>query len=258
MAAGMIESRDRDGVRRITVTRPERRNALTVDGLEALERAITSAPVGGVSTGSEGKKSDETDAVSVLYLEGAGEAFCAGADLDVVADLDRSSAEEFSRLGQRVGRALEASPAITIAGIDGAARGGGLELALACDLRVATPDATFGEPGVTFGLFGAWGGTHRLPAIVGLGNALDLAMTGRVLSAEQAVRMGLISQIRERPRTVAETVADHPPETCAVLKRRLRDTADQESQERAEAEAFGALLESNLEAIRDLRDGESG
>ncbi|WP_254766527.1 enoyl-CoA hydratase/isomerase family protein [Salinilacihabitans rarus] len=232
----MIEQ-DVDGrVRTITLDRPAARNALTVAGLEALEAAVVDA--------------DEP----VLYLEGAGPAFCAGADLDAVADLDADGAAAFARLGQRVARAIESASSVVVAGIDGPARGGGLELALACDVRVATPDATFGEPGVTFGLFGAWGGTVRLPRVVGESVAFDLACSGRTLDAEAALRTGLLSRIVDEPRTVAAEIAANPPDALAVLKRRLRDDADRETRERREAEAFADLVAAHADDVAALRE----
>ena len=213
------------GVRRITLDRPERRNALTPDGLDALRRAV-----------------EECDA-PVISIRGAGSAFCAGADLDVVGDLDGEGAAEFARLGQRTARAIAEADAVVLAGVDGPARGGGLELALACDLRVATPGATFGEPGVTFGLFGAWGGTVRLPRVLGEGEAMDLALSGRVVGAEEALRMGLVSRIVEDPGSVAEEIGGNDATALAATKRRLRDVRSAEEQEESEAETFAALIE---------------
>ena len=220
-------------VRTVALDRPDARNALTVAGLETLEYAIDDA--------------DET----VIYLTGNGPAFCAGADLSAVGDLngDRERAVEFARLGQRVARAIEESSAVVVAGIDGPARGGGLELALACDVRVGTPDSTYGEPGVTFGLFGAWGGTARLPRVVGEGDALEFALSGRSVDAEEALRMGLISRIEDKPRTVAETIADNADDALAALKRRIRDDSERATQERREAEAFGELVENHADDI---------
>lgn len=114
---------------------------------------------------------------------------------------------------------------------------------MACDLRVATPEATFGEPGVTFGLFGAWGGTVRLPRVLGLGEAMDLALSGRVVDAEAALRMGLVSRVVEDPGSVAEEIATNDPTALAATKRRLRDDRSTEKQEESEAETFAALIE---------------
>ncbi|WP_255192461.1 enoyl-CoA hydratase/isomerase family protein [Natronobeatus ordinarius] len=227
----MIQT-DADGrIRRITIDRPDARNALTWEGLDALEEAVESATE------------------PVVTLEGAGPAFCAGADLDVVADLDRDEAEAFARRGQQVARAIEESPSVVVAVIDGAARGGGLELALACDVRVATPAATFGEPGVTFGLFGAWGGTARLPRVLGEGDALEFALSGRVVGAEEALRMGLVSRIEDEPQSVAAAIAENAADALTVLKRRIRDDGERTIQERREARAFGDLVAAHADDL---------
>ncbi|ELZ11861.1 enoyl-CoA hydratase [Natrinema thermotolerans DSM 11552] len=228
---------DADGrIRTVTIDRPEARNALTVDVLEALEAAVADA--------------DEP----VIYLRGRGPAFSAGADLNEVAALDgdRDRAAEFARLGQRVARTIEDSPAVVVAGIDGPARGGGLELALACDVRVGTPESTYGEPGVSFGLFGAWGGTVRLPRVLGEGDALEFALSGRSIDAEAALRMGLISRIEDEPRAVAAEIADNATDALAVLKRRLRDDGERATQERREAAAFADLVAAHADDVDAL------
>lgn len=230
----MITYEDEGDVRRVTIARPERRNAFTPDGLEALQRAIVEA------------------GTPVVYLHGAGEAFSAGADLDVVADLDDPVG--FARLGQRVARAIAGADPVVVAGVGGAARGGGVELALACDVRVATPAATFAETGVTFGLFGAWGGTVRLPEVVGQGAAMDLALSGRVVDAAEARRMGLVSRVVEDPRAVADEVADNAAEALRRVKQLLRADGDLAEREHAEAEAFANLYERYGADIRASRE----
>ncbi|RRJ33140.1 enoyl-CoA hydratase/isomerase family protein [Halocatena pleomorpha] len=237
----MIRTTDDGAVRTITIDRPERRNALTPAALKALETAVTDV------------------AARVIELRGAGSAFCAGADLDVVADLAADAAAgttdqaaAFARLGQRVARAIETSDAVVVAGIDGPARGGGLEIALACDLRIATPAASFAEPGVTFGLFGAWGGTHRLTATVGRSHARDIALSGRVVDAEQALDMGLVSRVVDTPRSVAEEIADCERETLTRLKSLMNtaETADRTIQEEREANVFAALVDANADTLQ--------
>jgi enoyl-CoA hydratase/carnithine racemase len=220
----MIQTSVDGNLRVVTLDRPERRNAITRDGLADLEATLEAA--------SE----------PVVFLRGAGSAFCAGADLSAVESLDRESALAFAREGQRVARALESYDGAVVAGIDGPARGGGVELALACDLRVATPEATVAENGVALGIFGAWGGTARLPAVVGQGEALDIALSGRVLDAEEARRVGLVSRIVEDPRAVAERIAGHDSTALRVIKRRIRDDGPQREQEEREIEAFADLL----------------
>lgn len=222
----MIESRVAEGVRTIAIDRPERRNALTRAGLDELEAAIDRAEE------------------PVLYLTGTGSAFCAGADLAVVDSLDTDDAKAFAAQGQRVASALESYGGAVVAGIDGPARGGGVELALACDLRIATPEATFAESGVSLGLFGAWGGTARLPRIVGEGTALDIGLSGRVLDAPEAKAVGLCSRIVENPYGVALELAENDPATMRTIKRRIRDRTEVGTQERRERAAFAELIQS--------------
>lgn len=266
----MIRIRDGDGVRRVTLDRPERRNALTPAALDDLAAAVAEPPT------------------PVVAIRGGGSAFCAGADLEAVAavaretsaaaessvpdsgpdpdfdlaadavdaddgDAPESPAAAFARRGQRTAAAIESSPAVVVAGVDGAARGGGLELAAACDLRVATPDATFGEPGVTFGLFGAWGGTHRLRRVVGEGVAADLALSGRVIDAEAALRAGLVSRITDDPDAVAREVADNDRAALERLKPLMRSRAPAEEQERDERAAFAALVAEHAESLADRK-----
>jgi len=221
----MITTAAADAVRVVTLDRPARRNALTTDALDALATAVDDA--------------DEP----VVYLRGAGDAFCAGADLDTVADLDGETAPEFARAGQRAARTVETADSVVVAGVDGPARGGGVELALACDLRVATDRATFAESGVTLGLFGAWGGTVRLPRVVGEADAMDLALSGRVVDADEALRMGLVSRVVDDPRAVADELAANDHEALRVLKERMRDDAPAAKREEREAAAFGHLVE---------------
>ena len=231
----MVRIEDAGEVRVVTLDRPERRNALTPEALDDLEAAVVDCTA------------------PVVYLRGAGEAFCAGADLSVVADVaDSGDVEPFVRRGQRVADAIESAPAVVVAGVDGPARGGGVELALACDVRLATPGATFGEPGVTFGLFGAWGGTVRLPEVVGLGDALDLSLSGRVVDAEEALRIGLVSRVVEEPRSVAESLAENDHQAMALLKERLRDRGSKADREDAEVAAFEALVEAHADDLAGL------
>ena len=252
----MIRTRTDDRVWVVTLDRPARRNALRPEDLVALRRAVTDA------------------ATPVTYLHGADDAFCAGADLDAVASLDASddldvsdgvsdddtsdeddatTASSFARLGQRTAAAIADADTVVVCGIDGAARGGGVELALAADVRVATPAATFAEPGVEFGLFGAWGGTVRLPRVMREGDALDFALSGRVLDADAALRTGLVSRVVDDPRAVADAIAAGKVDALSAIKRRVRDRRDDATQEAAEAEAFAALVRSHGDEIAAAR-----
>jgi enoyl-CoA hydratase/carnithine racemase len=234
----MLRVTDEPGVRVVTLDRPDARNALTPAGLDALAAAVTEAPR------------------PVVLLRGAGAAFCAGADLGTVAEAaaDEPAARAFVERGQRTMRAVERADAAVVAGVDGAARGGGVELALACDLRVATPAATFGEPGVTFGLFGAWGGTVRLPEAVGASHAADLSLSGRVVDAEEALAMGLVSRVVDDPRTVADELAGNDADALAALVALGRHRGSRAARERAEREAFVDLLTERAGDLADHRE----
>ena len=233
----MIDVDDQGEIRVITLDRPDRRNAITPSGLEALEAAVADPPG------------------SVVYLRGAGEAFCAGADLaSVAAVAEGGDVEAFVRRGQRTADAIEDSSSVVIAGIDGPARGGGVELAAACDMRIASPRATFAEPGVTFGLFGAWGGTVRLPELVGMGDALDVSLSGRVIDSEEALRIGLVSRVVEEPRTVAEAIAENDSSALRQVKGCLRHRGSKAEREDAEVAAFEALIEEHGDRLQELGD----
>ncbi|WP_434521560.1 enoyl-CoA hydratase/isomerase family protein [Halorubrum sp. AS12] len=234
----MIRTQTDGDVRVVTLDRPEARNALRPADLTALREAF--------------EEPEGDDRRPVTYLRGAGDAFCAGADLDAVAALD--DPEAFARRGQRAAAAIEESPSVVVCGVDGAARGGGVELALAADVRVATPRATLGEPGVSLGLFGAWGGTVRLPRIMGEGDALDFALSGRVLDAEAALRTGLVSRVVDDLRAVADEIAAGESDALAAIKRRIRDRRDEETQENAEATAFADLHDAHAAEIARRRE----
>jgi enoyl-CoA hydratase/carnithine racemase len=220
----VIQTAVSEDVAVVTLDRPERRNALTREGLDELRAAIEDATA------------------PVLFLHGAGEAFCAGADLDVVDGLDEEAASTFAAQGQNVTRALADYDGATVAGVDGAARGGGVELALACDVRVCTPDATLAESGVALGLFGAWGGTARLPQVVGRGVAMDVALSGRVLDSQEARAVGLVSRIVDHPRTVAEEIAANDADAVRGVAELLRQSGDSGSQEARERAVFADLV----------------
>ncbi|QLG27973.1 enoyl-CoA hydratase/isomerase family protein [Halorarum halophilum] len=227
----MIRSERADGgaYRAVTIDRPAARNALRPADLDALEAAVAEATE------------------PVVLLRGAGDAFCAGADLDVVTDLSDPAA--FAGHGQRVARSIEDAEAVVVAGIDGAARGGGVELALACDVRVATPDATFAETGVRFGLFGAWGGTARLRRVMREGDALDFALSARTVDAEEARRLGLVSRVVPDPAAVAAELAGNEPDALAAVKGLIRDDAPVDERERTEREAFARLHDAHAADI---------
>ncbi|SEW21785.1 enoyl-CoA hydratase/isomerase family protein [Halobacterium jilantaiense] len=221
----MLSVTDGDHLREILLDRPAKRNALTRDGLDRLRECVESA------------------AQPVVYVHGAGDAFSAGADLDTVQRLDGESGQAFARRGQRTMNAIADADSVVVAGVDGPARGGGVELALACDVRVCTPRASFAETGVTLGLFGAWGGTRRLRQAVGSTHAADLSLSGRAVDADEAREMGLVSRVVDDPRRVAEEIAANDPDALRELTPLLRVDGDRETTDDREAAAFGRLLD---------------
>lgn len=173
-----------DGVAVVTIDRPEALNALNGELMFELATALDLL---------EGDLE-----VRALVLTGAGRAFVAGADVANLAQLDDAfSGREAALAGQDLMNSLAALPFPTIAAINGFALGGGLELALACDLRVAAPTAKLGLPEVGLGLIPGYGGTQRLPRLVGAGRALDLILTGRHVGADEALAMGLVNRVAD-------------------------------------------------------------
>lgn len=183
-----------DGVAIVTVNRPDALNALNDELLLELSFAFELA---------------EADlAVRALVLTGEGRAFVAGADIGNLNALsDAFGGREAALAGQDVMNSLAALPIPTVAAVNGFALGGGLELALACDLRVASPKAKLGLPEVGLGLIPGYGGTQRLPRLVGMGRALELIYTGRHVGAEEALAFGLVNRVAEDALAAAKELA---------------------------------------------------
>ena len=161
----------------LTINRPGALNALDLAVLDALGDAITQA---------------QRDGVRHLIVTGAGKAFVAGADIKAMVDLDRAGATEFARRGQRIIHMLTSYRGVTIAAVNGYALGGGMELAMACDLILADERAKFGQPEVKLGVIPGFGGTQRLSRLVGAMRARELIFSSRTIGAEEAVRIGLV------------------------------------------------------------------
>jgi enoyl-CoA hydratase len=170
-----------DRIATITVSRPDKLNALNRETLvalgEAIDRARASADVGGV------------------IVTGAGRAFVAGADISQFPTLTERQAREFALHGQTVFRRFETSSKPVIAAINGFALGGGCELALACHVRIASDAAKLGQPEVKLGIIPGYGGTQRLPRVVGRGMAFQLILTGETIDAKEALRIGLVNAV---------------------------------------------------------------
>jgi len=173
-----------EGIALVTIRRPEKLNALNAQTVEELGQAIGQV--------------EADPRVKALTLTGAGDkAFVAGADIEELAALDPMAARETSLRGQRVFRRLETMPKPSVAAINGYALGGGLELAMSCTLRVASSNAKLGQPEVKLGIIPGYGGTQRLPRLVGRGRALELLLTGDMIDAAEAHRIGLVNHVVE-------------------------------------------------------------
>jgi len=239
-----IKVEERGAVTLVTLDRHARRNALTRAMLERLTELFSSF----------GARAD----LRAVVLTGAGEAFCAGTDINDLVALDEAGALETARRGQRACEAIELCGVPVIAALNGAAAGGGCELALACHLRVAARGATFSLPEVRLGALPAYGGTQRLARSVGRGRALAAMLAGDTLTAEEALRLGLVNRVVEPDQLLAEAqslaalVAGHAPLAVRACLNAVTRGARLPLEEGLELEAE---LFSRLFSTEDVREG---
>ena len=171
-----------NGIGIVTVNRPESLNAMNKDVVIEFISKI------------EGLLSEED--IRVIIITGSGEkAFIAGADIKLMQKMNKSEAYEFANLGHKLANTIENSDKPVIAAVNGFALGGGSEIALACHIRVASDNAVFAQPEVKIGLLPGWGGTQRLPRIIGKGLANELIITGRNVDAQEALEIGLVNRV---------------------------------------------------------------
>lgn len=188
-----VEHRD-GGIALVTINRPDKMNALNANVMRELGAVVGTL---------------ESDAaVRAVILTGAGEkAFVAGADIAELAKATPVSAREIGRSGQKVLDRIEAFPKPFAAAINGFALGGGCELAMACHVRIASENAKLGTPEVKLGLMCGYGGTQRLPRLVGRGRALEILLTGDMIDAQEAYRIGLVNRVVPKDQLLPETEA---------------------------------------------------
>ena len=225
------------------MNRPEALNALNEQVLRDLDAALDQAAA--------------QDDILVLVLTGAGRSFVAGADIAQMKDLSPMEAKRFGLFGNGVFLKLENFPKPVIAAVNGFALGGGCELAMSCDIRVASEKAKFGQPEVGLGITPGFGGTQRLARIVGTSNAMELILTAKTISAAQAQEMGLVShvyppeELMDKALELAQAIAANAQvavrESKAAIRRGLQ--TDMATGAAFEAEAFALCF-----ATEDQKD----
>jgi enoyl-CoA hydratase/carnithine racemase len=238
----------KDGVATLTLNRPERLNALGDTLREDLLDAVTRA-------------SADAD-VRVMILTGAGKGFCAGGDVKAMNEAkegrrERPLLEKIAPGRDRTLLAMRAAPQPIIAAVNGAAAGAGMNLALACDLRVASTAAKFSQAFVKRGLHPDWGGTYFLPRIVGMARACELIFTGEVVDAAEALRLGLVSRVVEpeallpTAQELARRIAAGPPVAIRLAKGSLYGNADTDLRAALERETFAQNICFETEDARE-------
>lgn len=176
----------------VLINRPQAMNALNTRFFQEMDAMI--------------KQVSAMPEIRVMIITGEGNAFVAGADISEMVDMTPEQGIAFSKTGQNTFRGLEKMEIPVIAAINGFALGGGLELAMGCDFRIASNKAKFGQPEVNLGMIPGYGGTQRLSRLTGLGDALFLLMSGEMIVAEEALRIGLVQKVVEPEQLMEETV----------------------------------------------------
>jgi enoyl-CoA hydratase len=229
----------------VTMNRPEALNAFNPEQMRAVIEAFN------------GLRDD--DRVRVAVLTGAGErSFAAGADIKKMANMTSDEGFAFGRLGHELANAVERFPRPVIAAVNGYALGGGCEIALASDIRLASENAVFAQPEVTLGIPPGWGGSQRLTRLIGPGLAAEMIYTGRRVKADEALKLGLVNAVYPLPellpaaRALADAIAKNSPRAMTQSKQLIRLALNGSIDDglAAEANAFGEAFETE-----DQREG---
>ena len=241
MAFVTLEQKGSVGV--ITMNRPEALNALNDQVLRDLDAVLDQV--------------EENEEILVAVITGAGRSFVAGADIGQMSTLTAAEGKKFGALGNRVFLKLENLSKPTIAAVNGFALGGGCELSMACDIRVASEKAKFGQPEVGLGITPGFGGTQRLPRIVGTANAMELILTAQTINAARALEIGLVShvyapeELMDKAMELANAIAANAQvavrQSKAAIRRGLQ--TDMTTGAAYESEAFGLCF-----ATEDQKD----
>ncbi len=240
-----------DNIAIITMNRPQALNAFNSEQLDSLKATLDEV--------------SSNRGVRAVILTGAGErAFAAGADIKEMVELSPAEGLAFGRKGHAITGALELLPQPVIAAVNGYAFGGGCEIAIACDIRIASENARFAQPEVGLGIPPGWGGSQRLPRLIGAGFAAEMIFTGRQVHAEEALRIGLVNAVHPladlmpAARAMAEQIARNSPLAVRAAKRlsALAFTGNPGGGLAAEVAAFGAAFATvdQREGMRAFRD----
>ncbi|HOV79033.1 MAG TPA: enoyl-CoA hydratase-related protein [Bacillota bacterium] len=224
MSESFVDLKVEEGIATVTINRPKSLNALSVEVLEQLGRVI--------------KDLEKDDKVRAVIITGSGsKAFVAGADIAAMVSMTAQEARDYSIFAHKIFESIEQLPKPVIAAVNGYALGGGNELAMACDIRVASSTANFGQPEITLGIIPGFGGTQRLSRLVGKGKALELILTGKMIDAKTAESIGLVNVVvppetlLETAKAIAEKIIAFSPLATAFAKeavnRGLEMTLDQ-------------------------------
>ena len=234
-----------EGLATVTVNRPKALNALNRETLQELQQAFDVL--------------EQDAAVKVIILTGAGEkAFVAGADIAQMQEMNALEGRAFALLGQRVMTTIETSSKPVIAAVNGFALGGGCELAMACDIRLASENAKFGQPEVNLGVIPGFAGTQRLARLIGKGRAKELIFTGDMIDAQEAYRLGLVNkllpqdQLLEAAQKMARKIASKGPVAVSLCKEAINKGLEMDLDKAGsyEAELFALCF-----ATADLKEG---
>jgi 3-hydroxypropionyl-coenzyme A dehydratase len=189
----LVTTSKSDGICTVKINRPDKLNAMNMDVAKELINIFENL--------------GKDDTVKVIILTGEGDkAFSAGADIEYMSKISPDESEEYAKLGQLVTATVENVKQPTIAAVNGFALGGGCELAMSCDIRIAANTAKMGQPEVTIGIPPGWGGTQRLMRIVGIAKAKEMVYTGKMIKAEEAREIGLVNQVVELSTLMDETM----------------------------------------------------
>ena len=236
----MIKLEKQENIAILRIDRPEAMNSLNAQVLSEL---------------ADGLDEIENDCgIKAVIITGEGKAFVAGADIAFMHGLDEQSGYDFGRLGQQVFRRIETMEKPVIAAVNGFALGGGCELAMACDIRIASERAKFGQPEVGLGIIPGYSGTQRLPRLVGKGKAMELILTGNIITAETAGSIGLADQVVPQESLMAEAlamarkIASNGPVAIAYAKKAIQqgtELSDMDAAILLEADYFGKCFSTS-------------